>query len=312
MSYKEKEYRQRLSLGQRSNTLVLLISINLILYIVFAFIYAFFYMNYKENGGVEVANDHFNSSVLSWFTLPGSLSKLATRPWTLITHMFADDRLWTVIGNMLWLWMFGYILQDLTGNRKLFPIYIYGALAGAIAFLVAVNLIDNYSAAKIAPPVLGASSGVMAIAIAVTTLSPGYRIFPMINGGFPIWILTVLYLAVDVALLAADNSGQQIAHIAGGVTGFLFIHSYKKGIDWGAWMNNFYDWINDLFNPDKPKKGKSVRQELFYKSPTKPYQKRSNVTQQRVDEILDKINQNGYDSLTDEERELLKKASRDF
>ena len=77
-------------------------------------------------------------------------------------------------------------------------------------------------------------------------------------------------------------------------------------------MNNLYDWINDLFNPDKPKKGKSIRQELFYKSPTRPYQKKSNVTQQRVDEILDKINQHGYDSLSDEEKELLKKASRDF
>src|SRR5690242_6935686 len=198
MSYKEKEYRQHLSLGQRSNTLVVLISINVILYVVLAFIYAFFYMNFKTAGTQDV---RFNNSVLSWFTLPGSLSKLATRPWTLVTQMFADNRIWTVIGNMLWLWMFGYILQDLTGNRKLFPIYFYGALAGAIAFLAAVNLIDNYSAARIAPPILGASCGVMAIAIAVTTLAPGYRIFPMLNGGFPIWILTVLYLAVDVALL---------------------------------------------------------------------------------------------------------------
>src|SRR6185295_2209919 len=108
MSYKEKEYRQRLSLGERSNTLILLISINVILYIVFTFIYAFIYMNYRDKG----PEAHFDNNVLSWFTLPGSLSKLASRPWTLITHMFADNRLWTVLGNMLWLCMFGYILQD--------------------------------------------------------------------------------------------------------------------------------------------------------------------------------------------------------
>jgi membrane associated rhomboid family serine protease len=305
MSYKEKEYRQRLSLGQRSNTLIVLISINIIIFIVLTFIYAFFVMQYKKSGTTDAL---FNKNVLSWFTLPGDLNKLSSRPWTLLTHMFSDAGIWSVIGNMLWLWMFGYILQDLTGNRKIFPVFIYGALAGAIAFLAAVNLIPNYSAALITPPVLGASCGVMAIAIAVTTLSPGYRIFPMLNGGFPIWILTVLYLAVDVAFLAGDNSGKQVAHIAGGLTGFLFIYSYRKGIDWGGWMNNLYDWFNDLFNPDKP----SIRQELFYKSPAKPYQKKSNVTQQRVDEILDKINQNGYDSLTEEEKDLLKKASRDF
>ena len=309
MSYKEKEYRQRLSLGQRSNTLIVLISINIIIFIVLAFIHAFLLMQYKESGTTEL---HFNNNVLTWFTLPGNLNKLASRPWTLITHMFSDISIWSVMGNMLWLWMFGYILQDLTGDRKIFPIYLYGAFAGAIAFLAAVNLIPNYSSALVSPPILGASSGVMAIAIAVTTLAPGYRIFPMINGGFPIWILTILYLAIDVAFLAGDNSGRQVAHIAGAITGFFFIHSYRKGIDWGGWMNNAYDWINDLFNPEKPKKGKSIRQELFYKSAAKPYQKKSNVTQQRVDEILDKINQNGYDSLTDEEKELLKKASRDF
>jgi membrane associated rhomboid family serine protease len=309
MSYKEKEYQQRLSLGQRSNTLIVLISINVIIYIVLQFIWAFYYMRHKEDGTTDLL---FNNSVLSWFTLPGSLSKLATRPWTLVTHMFADIGVWSVLGNMLWLWMFGYILQDLTGNRKLVPIYIYGALAGAIAFIAAANLIPSYSGSLAAPPILGAGAAVMAIAIAATTLSPGYRIFPMLNGGIPVWILTVIYLIIDVARLSRDNSGLQVAHLSGGIIGFLFIYFYRKGIDWGGWMNNFYDWVNDLFNPEKPKKGKSIRKELFYKSPASPYVKKTNVTQQRVDEILDKINQFGYESLTDEEKELLKKASRDF
>jgi len=35
------------------------------------------------------------------------------------------------------------------------------------------------------------------------------------------------------------------------------------------------------------------------------------VTQQRIDEILDKINQKGYHFLTDEEKELLKRASEE-
>ncbi len=81
--------------------------------------------------------------------------------------------------------------------------------------------------------------------------------------------------------------------------------------DWSEWMNNFFDWVSNLFNPDKPKKGKSVRQELFYKATTKPYQKTPNITEQRVNEILDKINQKGYNSLTDEEKDLLKRASQE-
>jgi len=34
----------------------------------------------------------------------------------------------------------------------------------------------------------------------------------------------------------------------------------KRGYDWGEWMSNFFDWVNNLFNPNKPKKGKSIKE----------------------------------------------------
>jgi membrane associated rhomboid family serine protease len=308
MAYQEREYKQRLSLGQRSNALITLISINLILYVILAFINAFYHM--KSEGQLE-AQQNFNNAVLHWFTLPADVHKLGSKPWTIITHMFSHIRIMHIIGNMIWLWFFGYILHDLTGNRKIFPVYIYGGLAGGLAFILAVNFLP---ALKVNLPVaeaLGASASVMAIATAVTTLAPGYRIFPMLNGGIPIWILTVIYLIIDLATISVDNPGGHIAHLAGGLTGFLFIYSYRRGVDWGGWMNNAFDWVNDLFNPDRPKKGKTIKKELFYKSASHPYHKTPNVTSKRVDEILDKINQQGYDSLTDEEKELLKKASKE-
>ncbi|MES1215057.1 MAG: DUF6576 domain-containing protein [Bacteroidota bacterium] len=50
---------------------------------------------------------------------------------------------------------------------------------------------------------------------------------------------------------------------------------------------------------------------MYYKSSKAPYNKTPNITQQRIDDILDKINQKGYQFLTDEEKELLKKASKE-
>ena len=76
-------------------------------------------------------------------------------------------------------------------------------------------------------------------------------------------------------------------------------------------MNNVFDWVNNLFNPDKPKKGKRLKTELFYKASTKPYNKVSNITQQIIDDLLDKINQKGYGSLSEEEKEILKRASQE-
>ena len=40
-----------------------------------------------------------------------------------------------MLGNLLWIAAFGYILQDLAGNSKLIPLFIYGGLAGALFFI---------------------------------------------------------------------------------------------------------------------------------------------------------------------------------
>jgi hypothetical protein len=228
--------------------------------------------------------------------------------------MFVHDTqgVWHILGNLLWLWAFGYILQDLTGNRKIIPVFIYGALAGAIAYMLAFNFIPPLAAQLTTETrAMGASAGIMAIAIGVTTLAPGYRIFTMLNGGIPIWILTVIYLVLDLAMIPESNAGGHIAHLAGGLMGFLFMVSMRRGTDLGKWMNDLYDWSTDLFNPDRPKKGKVVKSQLFYKSKMKPYTKTPLITQQKIDEILDKINQKGYNSLSEEEKEVLKRASQE-
>jgi membrane associated rhomboid family serine protease len=308
MTYQEKEYKRRLSLGQKSNSLITLISVNVILFIILAFVRSLFLLKYETT---KVATVHFNDSILNWFTLPAAARGIAQKPWVILIHMFTDIDTWRVLGNMLWLWMFGYILQDLTGNRKIFPVYMYASFAGALAFVLALNFIPALQVYQPNFTLFGASAGIMGIAIAATTLAPGYRIFPMLNGGIPVWVITTIYVLIDLLTLRTNNPGWFIAHVAGAVTGFLFIYFYRKGYDWGGWMNNLYDWFNDLFNPEKPKKGKNIKKELFYKSDSKPYHKTPNVTSQRVDEILDKINQHGYNSLTDEEKELLKKASQE-
>ena len=144
--------------------------------------------------------------------------------------MFSHISIWHMLGNMLWLWFFGYIFLDLTGNRKIIPLYIYGAFAGAFAFILAYNFLPALKQILPNAQALGASAGVMAIALGVTTISPGYRIFPMLFGGIPIWVLTAIYLIIDLAGIPLSNPGGHIAHLAGALTGFLFIYSFQKRI----------------------------------------------------------------------------------
>ncbi len=77
-------------------------------------------------------------------------------------------------------------------------------------------------------------------------------------------------------------------------------------------MNRFFSWITNLFNPEKKEWKKTAKKEYFYNTKgTLPFKKVSNITQKRIDEILDKINTHGYRLLTEEEKEILKRASED-
>ena len=120
----EDNYRKKMTLGQDGNALVQLVVINAILFAILKFIYVIYTLNTLNPSA-------YQSNVLSWIFLPANLDKLSSRPWTVLTYMFADQHVFRFIGNMFWLWGFGYILQDLTGNRKLIPIYLYGGVAGA-------------------------------------------------------------------------------------------------------------------------------------------------------------------------------------
>jgi len=304
MNYYGQRRKNHLGIGQDGNALITLLAIHLIVFVLLSFTKVIYYFSSGQEG-----LNLYHQNILSWVTLPAYLPDLLSRPWTLITHFFTHDGVWHLLGNMLWLWAFGHILQDLSGNKKIIPIFLYGAFAGALAFIISFNIIPALKEELISAKALGASAGVMAVAIATTVLAPGYRIFPMINGGIPLWVVTMIFVIIDLATIPYNNPGGHIAHLAGAGMGFLFTVMLRNGKDGSIWINNFFDWVNDLFNPEKPKKNKPVKKQLFYKSTVSPYKKTTIITQKRIDEILDKIGQKGYESLTPDEKEILKQAS---
>lgn len=300
-----KQPKKRLTLGNDGNALVGLFTLNVIFFlllITIQVVYFFFQAN-------EAA---FATQIVQYFEMPAQLTKLSERPWTILTYMFSHTGVMHILSNMLWLWAFGFILQELTGNRKLIPIYIYGGLAGALAFIMANYLIPPLHPFIGSASLMGANAATMAVAVATTTLAPQYRFFKNLNGGIPIWVLTLIYVLIDIAGVASLGAAFSLSHLFGGLAGFVFIYLLHKKIDGSNWMNSLYHWLIHLFNPNKPATGNPLKEKVFYNAGVrKPFHKTSNITQQRVDEILDKINQKGYHFLTAEEKEILKRAAEE-
>lgn len=300
-----RQPRKRITLGQDGNALMGLLTLNIIFFLLLLTIKVTYFFFQKGE------NDFFSDS-LQYFEMPAQLSQLAHRPWTILTYMFSHISVMQILSNMLWLWAFGFILQELTGNTKLIPVYIYGGLAGALVFIAATYMIPSLRPGISSGVLLGANAATMAVAVATTTLAPDFRFFRNLNGGIPIWVLTMIYILIDFAGVASVNAAFSLSHLAGGAAGFIFIFLLRKDIDGSVWMNNFYDWFMNLFNPDKKRDTVNLKERVFYNTEgRKPFKRTPNITPQRVDEILDKINQKGYHLLTDEEKNILKRAAEE-
>jgi membrane associated rhomboid family serine protease len=273
------------------------------------FIKALYYITSDDS--VQISQGAFDSEILPWFTLSPTFHFFIKHPWTLFTYMFSQTHVLGLISSLLWLWFFGYIFQDLAGNKRLIPLYLYGGVVGGIVFLLCCNFLPGYrSQLSLIHPFEGAGTSLMALAIAATTLTPSYRVFPMLNGGIPLWVLTLIFVVIDFATIANGSGCIALAHFSGGAVGWLFIVRLRQGHDASGWMVRCYKWGINLFNPEK--KHVKPKEQHFYKAENKqPYKKATHITQEKIDELLDKISSKGYHFLTDEEKETLKKASQE-
>lgn len=307
--YRKRDFRtnrrNRFLLGADENALMALFAVNVVFFLILMMIQVGMYV------GAQTPED-FYAQVVKWVELPAGLRNLSERPWTLITYMFSEtgNNIIRLISNMIWLWAFGYVLQQMAGNNKIVPVYIYGGLMGGIFFIAGHYLFPPLAGMRESAGLIGANAGVLAVAMATTTLEPGYRFFTQIRGGIPIWVLMSIYILIDFVGVAGISAAYILSHLGGALAGFVFVVLLRRGKDGSKWMNSFYRWLTNLFEPKK--KITPPKDTIFYNTGNrKPFIKTTNVTQQRVDDILDKINRTGYNFLTEEEKAFLRKAAED-
>ncbi len=299
-----KNKKKSFSLGQSDNAVMAVVALNVIFFLLLLTLQVVYYF-YQQS------TEAYNQSVVQWFELPSNLSRFIERPWTLLTFMFSDTSagLMRLISNMVWFWVFASILQKESGNEKIIPVYIYGGLLGGLFFIIGSHFFSTLSVDNNTFSLIGANASVLAVATATTLLVPEHRFFTHIRNGIPLWVLLVLYFIIDSFSITSSNSINAVVHLGGIVAGLVFVLLLKKGVDASVWMNRFYFWITQIFTP-KENIQSSVKQKHFYNTGNRePYNKL--VNQQMIDAILDKINTNGYDSLTEDEKECLKKAAEE-
>lgn len=256
----------------------------------------------------------------TFISVPSDLMTLATRFWTPLTYMFVHEGAFHIIFNMLWLWWFGKIFTVFLDVKKILPIYLLGGLAGAVLFVLSYNLIPAFAGSNF--PMIGASASVMAVVFATVALSPDYSIRLIFIGDVRIkYIALVLVLFDLLAIGNLSNTGGHIAHLGGAGMGFFLMRMLQNGNDFISPINNFFDKIQGkersapkiMRRRPEPVGSESKRYQktviTSINRKTKESLSPENMTMQekkdKVDEILDKIKEKGYDNLSKAEREFL-------
>jgi rhomboid family protein len=150
-------------------------------------------------------------------------------PWTVswFTAMFMHGSWDHILGNMLFLAIFGKNVEDAFGHLRYLALYIAGGLA-ANAMQTAITLLAG-SAASSRVPMLGASGAIAAVLGAYFVLYPDSRVLTLvlvIPVRIPAWIflgLWFLYQLIEAnyGLFSAHANGGGVAFFAH-VGGFIF------------------------------------------------------------------------------------------
>lgn len=245
-------------------------------------------------GGAAPGDPGFFTSA---FALERSLV-LEGQVWRLLTYAFLHDpsSLWHILFNMLFLWWFGSDMEDLLGPREFLAFYLVAALVGGLAFMFAglVGAQDGIC--------IGASGAVTSVLVLCAFYYPS-RIILVFFLPVPIWLFVGFQVAQD-AFTFLNRTPTSVAvsvHLGGALFGFLYFRYKWRLMDyWPNWQR----WR---------KIGRRPRLRVYEEEPVAKtatsLRDGDEQLEAKLDAILQKVAEHGQDSLNDNERKILLRAS---
>ncbi len=147
---------------------------------------------------------------------------------TLLTYQFLHGGFWHLLGNMLFLWVFGDNVEDSMGHLRFLAFYL---LCGALA--VGVHLIG---VGDVRQPLIGASGAVSGVIAAYLMLFPKGKVlilaFNWLPIRLPVWLVLGFWIGMQVFSFASGGSDgggvAWLAHIGGLGAGAALLPFFKR------------------------------------------------------------------------------------
>lgn len=238
-------------------------------------------------------------TALGAYSIPTSVYQ--GKIWQFVTFQFLHGHVAHLLMNSIGLYAFAPLTERWWGSRKFAVFYLLSGIGGVAFFtlLTAIGVFPNGISAQF----VGASAGLYGILAAVAVRAPDLPIrllFPPVEMKMRTLALILLGVAVGAILLRIESAGSgEAGHLGGAMAGFLMIR-FPHLLAWA-----------EARDPDS----RVIRPKAFSRRRKAEAKLRPRVRvdlrgSTEVDLILDKISREGMQSLTDEDRAVLARASK--
>ncbi|MDO4692708.1 MAG: rhomboid family intramembrane serine protease [Porphyromonadaceae bacterium] len=218
---------------------------------------------------------------------------LVRRPWSVLTYSLVHDGLLHLAINMAILWFIGRRFVEVFGVRRFVPLYLMAALSGSLLYLGGYSLLQALGVFVLPLGLVGSSAAIMALIFALAFYTPWLKLqTPLGRIGYAQMAGGILLLQL---LLMLDNLGGQLAHVGGAGIGLIFgYYLRKQGRDITEPVSKLIDRLIVFLRRRTPSKAKRTKDKQDIP----------------INEILDKLRQSGYSSLSAAEKRQLFSASK--
>lgn len=219
--------------------------------------------------------------------------------WQVVTSMFMHGSFFHLFFNMWGLYIFGQLIVNSMGTLRFLLLYFISGITGNLIWL-GCNLNTPFF-------LLGASGALFGVMLAAAMFRPNVM-FMLLFFPVPIRAKTLVLIYAIIEIISEWKVQDNIAHLVH-LGGFVGAYIYLK-IAYGNRME--WDPLGFL-------RGGSRSRESDFPPPPRDLPgeqdgkgKDVEISQRRVDEILDKLSRLGPNSLTDDDRAVLNEARRRY
>lgn len=222
--------------------------------------------------------------------------------WRVLTFQFLHANINHLLSNMIGIYFFAPHLERWMSSRIFTFYYLLCGIAGVLFYTflaLFTNLFGEYGTMN---PMVGASAGIFGILAAFYFIAPNARVLLFFIIPMKMRTLGIIFFAYEVLNIIGrgGNYGGSVGHLGGALLGILIMKNSTA-----RQLLNSLAAIGTGTRTKSHSKGKFKDAQIVRESNRRPIE----ITEE-VNRILDKISEEGIQSLTPKERETLDRSRK--